>query len=233
MPLYRLHHADLTFPPADQALTRPNGLLAIGGDLRPERLLNAYRNGIFPWYDADQPILWWSPDPRLVLRLNAFRVSRKLQSLARRCPYRITLNQAFTEVIRNCGAGRTTGTWITPAMENAYCRLHETGFAHSVEVWDESTLVGGLYGVALGKMFFGESMFSRESNASKLALERLVRQLRVWEFSLIDCQVSSNHLLSLGATEIPRRKFLAEVKRLTRQAPPRKWQFDPPQPRQN
>ena len=228
MPLYRLHHADYSFPPADRALTRPNGLLAIGGDLRPERLLNAYRSGIFPWYDADQPILWWSPDPRLVLRLDDFRVSRKLQHLVRRCRYRITMDLAFNDVVRNCGTGRTSGTWITTAMESAYCALHELGYAHSVEVWDDSRLVGGLYGVGLGRMFYGESMFSHESNTSKLALERLVRQLLAWGFRLIDCQVSSNHLLSLGATEIPRGEFLLELNRLTLLAPPRKWEFDLP-----
>lgn len=230
MPLYRLHHSDLTFPPAALALTRPNGLLAIGGDLRPERLLNAYRNGIFPWFDADRPILWWSPDPRLVLRLDDFRISRKMKSLARRRPYEITMNRAFAEVIRNCGAGRTVGTWITPAMETAYCRLHELGHAHSVEVWNESRLIGGLYGVSLGRMFYGESMFSLEDNASKLALERLVRQLLAWEFHLIDCQVSSDHLMSLGAVEIPRREFLKQLSRLIRKPPPEKWEFDPPTP---
>lgn len=230
MPLYRLHHADLSFPPAEQALTRPNGLLATGGDLRPERLLNAYRGGIFPWFDADRPILWWSPDSRLVLRLKDFRISRKMKSLARRRPYEITMNRAFAEVIRNCGAGRTVGTWITPAMETAYCRLHELGHAHSVEVWNESRLIGGLYGVALGRMFYGESMFSLEDNASKLALERLVRQLLAWEFHLIDCQVSSDHLMSLGAVEIPRREFLKQLSRLIRKPPPEKWEFDPPTP---
>ena len=230
MPLYRLHHADLSFPPAEQSLTRPNGLLAIGGDLRPERLLNAYRSGIFPWFDADQPILWWSPDPRLVLRLDDFRISRKMKSLARRCPYEITLDRAFADVVRNCGAGRIAGTWITPAMETAYHKLHELGHAHSVEVWDDSRLIGGLYGVALGRMFYGESMFSHEDNASKLALERLVRQLLAWNFRLIDCQVSSNHLLSLGAAEIPRREFLQQLNRLVREPPPDKWEFDPPTP---
>ena len=230
MPLYRLHRSDLSFPPAALALTRPNGLLAIGGDLRPERLLNAYRNGIFPWFDADRPILWWSPDPRLVLWLDDFRISRKMKSLARRSPYEITMNRAFAEVVRNCGAGRTVGTWITPAMETAYCRLHELGHAHSVEVWHESRLIGGLYGVALGRMFYGESMFSLEDNASKLALERLVRQLLAWEFHLIDCQVSSDHLMSLGAVEIPRREFLKQLSRLIRKPPPEKWEFDTPSP---
>ena len=231
MPLFRLHHADLSFPPAEQALTSPNGLLAIGGDLRPERLLNAYRCGIFPWFDADRPILWWSPDPRLVLRLDDFKISRKMKSLARRRPYEITMDRAFTEVIRNCGAGRTNGgTWITPAMETAYCRLHELGHAHSVEVWNESSLIGGLYGVALGRMFYGESMFSLRDNASKLALERLVRQLRAWEFQMIDCQISSDHLMSLGAAEIPRGEFLRRSSRLLREPPPEKWEFDPPPP---
>lgn len=233
MPLYRLHHADLSFPPAEQALTRPNGLLATGGDLRPERLLNAYRGGIFPWFDAGGPILWWSPDPRLILRIEDFRISRKMKSLARRRPYEITMNRAFAEVVRNCGAGRTMGTWITPAMETAYCQLHELGHAHSVEVWNESRLIGGLYGVALGRIFCGESMFSLEDNASKLALERLVRQLLAWGFRLIDCQISSDHLLSLGAVEIPRREFLRQLSRLIREPPPAKWEFDPPAPPRN
>ena len=233
MPLFRLHHADLSFPPAGQALTSPNGLLAIGGDLRPERLLNAYRGGIFPWFDADRPLLWWSPDPRLVLRLDDFKISRKMRNLVRRRPYTITMDHAFTEVIRNCGAGRTAGTWITPAMETAYRRLHELGHAHSVEVWHESGLIGGLYGVALGRMFYGESMFSRRDNASKLALERLVRQLRAWEFQMIDCQISSDHLMSLGATQMPRGEFLRQSSRLIREPPPEKWEFDPPPPARN
>ncbi len=230
MPLYRLHQADPRFPPVERALTRPNGLLAIGGDLRPERLLNAYRNGIFPWFDSGQPILWWSPDPRLVLQLENLHVSRKMKSLLRRCSWQFSMDRAFAEVLRNCGAGRMTTTWITPAMEKAYCRLHELGYAHSVEVWDREQLIGGLYGVALGRMFFGESMFSLEANASKLALVRLVRQLLVWKFQLIDCQVSSSHLMSLGAAEIPRCRFLRQMHRLVREPAPRKWEFDPPAP---
>ncbi len=230
MPVYRLHRAELSFPPAEQALTHPDGLLAIGGDLRPQRLLNAYRGGIFPWFGAGQPILWWSPDPRLVLRLEDFRLSRKMRRFARRRAYEITMDRAFAEVIGNCGANRETDTWITPAMAAAYCRLHDLGHAHSVEVWDDSRLVGGLYGVALGRMFFGESMFSRASNTSKLALGALARQLLAWKFQLIDCQVRNDHLLSLGATEMPRREFLRQMNRLIREPPPDKWQFDSPFP---
>ncbi len=227
MPLYRLHPADLSFPPADQAETEPNGLLAVGGDLRPERLLNAYLGGIFPWYDGAGPIYWWSPDPRMVLCLEDFRLSRKMRQLRRRQPFRITLDQAFADVVRHCGDRGEAGTWVTPEMAAAYCRMHELGYAHSVEVWEGFQLVGGLYGISLGRMFFGESMFSRAGNASKLALDRLVGQLRAWGFEMIDCQVSNTHLLSLGAVEIPRREFLRDMARLLRRPPPERWVFDP------
>ena len=228
MPVYRLHHADLSFPPARRADSSLNGLLAIGGDLRPERLLNAYRGGIFPWYSEGMPIHWHSPDPRMVLRLEDLRVSRSLRKLIRSERYSITMNRAFAEVIAHCAGLRWPGTWITDEMFVAYCRLHSLGYAHSVEVWDDSGLVGGLYGVGLGRMFFGESMFSLADNASKLALEKLVRQLRAWEFELIDCQEVTSHMISLGAREMAREKFLGRIEWLLRQSPPDKWNFDLP-----
>ncbi|MCY4295832.1 MAG: leucyl/phenylalanyl-tRNA--protein transferase [Gammaproteobacteria bacterium] len=227
MPVYRLHHANLSFPPACKADSGRKGLLAIGGDLRPERLLNAYRGGIFPWYNEGMPVHWCSPDPRLVLWLGDLRVSRSLAKLIRADRYRITMNRAFAEVIGHCAEMRWPLTWITGDMYAAYCRLHGLGYAHSVEVWDDFTLVGGLYGVGLGRMFFGESMFSLASNTSKLALERLVRQLREWEFEMIDCQEVTPHLISLGAREMPRAEFLRHITRLSRLPPPPCWDFDP------
>lgn len=200
---------DAPFPPVDYALRDPDGLLAIGGDLRPERLLRAYRQGIFPWYSAGQPILWWSPDPRMVLEPAALKISRSLRKTLRRHPYRITLDEAFTAVMQGCAEPRADaqGTWITAEMQRAYERLHELGYAHSAEAWQDGELVGGLYGVALGRVFFGESMFTRRSDASKAAFVHLVRQLQAWEFTLIDCQVHTGHLASLGAAPIPRRTF--------------------------
>jgi leucyl/phenylalanyl-tRNA---protein transferase len=198
------------FPDPAYALEEPNGLLAVGGDLSPARLLNAYRQGIFPWYSDDQPILWWSPAPRAVLFPEQLHISRSLKKRLRSGAFRVTLDEAFTEVIEACSTARgaASGTWITDEMKQAYTRLHRIGFAHSVEVWQADELVGGLYGVSLGKVFFGESMFSRVTDASKLALVHLVRQLMAWEFALIDCQVGSAHLRSLGACEIPRDEFL-------------------------
>ena len=201
----------LCFPPVE--LATPEGLLAVGGDLSSERLLQAYRQGIFPWYNPGQPILWWSPDPRTVLFPEKLKVSRSLAKTLRRSACRITMDTAFEQVIDACAAPRRSnpagGTWITSGMRAAYCRLHREGYAHSVEVWSESALVGGLYGVSLGGVFFGESMFSRQTDASKVALTRLVQQLRAWAFSVIDCQVASPHLFTLGAEEIPRQAFLA------------------------
>ena len=201
----------LHFPPVE--LATPEGLLAVGGDLSSERLLQAYRQGIFPWYNPGQPILWWSPDPRTVLFPEKLRVSRSLAKTLRRNTYRVTMDMAFEQVIDACAAPRRNnlsgGTWITSEMRAAYCRLHREGYAHSVEVWSESTLVGGLYGVSLGGVFFGESMFSHQTDASKVALTSLVRQLQAWKFSVIDCQVASDHLFTLGAEEIPRSAFLA------------------------
>lgn len=220
---------DLRFPPVD--LASPEGLLAIGGDLRAERLLEAYRHGIFPWYNPGQPVLWWSPDPRAVLFPARLRVSRSLAKALRRKKFKVTLDTAFPDVMRQCALPQNRragpGTWITPEMIQAYCRLHELGLAHSVESWNGEKLVGGLYGVALGGIFFGESMFARETDASKVAFARLVRQLECWDFDLIDCQLPSAHLSSLGAEEIRRGDFLKRLeKALQRPGKPGHWRFD-------
>ena len=197
------------FPPTDQALNDPQGLLAIGGDLSPTRLINAYRQGIFPWYSEDQPILWWSPAPRCVIYPGAVHVSRRLRRRFNQGLFTITVDRAFPEVIEACAGPRRDqdGTWITPEMLTAYLRLHELGVAHSVEVHMDGDLAGGIYGLALGGMFFGESMFSKRDDASKVALVTLCRQLDEWGFSLLDCQVSNSHLLSMGAKEISREAF--------------------------
>lgn len=202
------------FPPAQTALEYPNGLLAAGGDLAVERLLYAYRHGIFPWFEADQPILWWSPDPRCVLRPASLHVSRRLRRSLRRSPLGIRFDTAFAQVMRCCATARKpwSGTWITPSMMAAYRELHRLGWAHSVEVWQDGELAGGVYGVAMGRVFFGESMFSRVADASKIALLALCRELLRRGFLLLDCQVSSPHLLSLGAEELPRERFLAELR---------------------
>lgn len=199
----------LDFPPVD--LASPEGLLAVGGDLRPERLLAAYRRGIFPWYSDDQPILWWSPDPRAVLFPEKLKISRSLHKTLRAGKFSVTLDARFREVMTACAQPRpksTGGTWITPAMIEAYVQLHERGYAHSVEVWREKNLVGGLYGVALGGAFFGESMFAYETDASKVAFARLVPQLVRWGYTLIDCQQYTAHLARFGAEEIRRDRFL-------------------------
>jgi leucyl/phenylalanyl-tRNA--protein transferase len=202
--------SNLRFPPVEQA--SPDGLLAVGGDLRPERLLEAYRHGIFPWYNDDQPILWWSPDPRTVLFPDKLHISRSLKRSLRPGLFSVTLDTKFREVMLGCAEPRPQypdgGTWITVEMLEAYRRLHEQGYAHSVETWQEGQLVGGLYGVALGGAFFAESMFTRVPDASKVALVFLVRQLHVWGFRIIDCQQSSPHVLAFGAENIPRRDFL-------------------------
>jgi leucyl/phenylalanyl-tRNA--protein transferase len=202
------------FPPPSSALTEPNGLLAAGGDLAPERLLAAYSHGIFPWYEEGQPILWWSPDPRAVLWPEALKISRSLRRTVIKGGFAVTFDTAFAEVIDGCAAPRsyTDATWITADMTDAYIRLHRLGWAHSVETWRGGELVGGLYGVAIGRVFFGESMFSRVSDASKVALVRLVERLRQRQFALIDCQVASAHTTSLGACNIPRREFLAQLR---------------------
>lgn len=217
------------FPPVDSALRHPNGLLAIGGDLSTRRLVDAYSRGIFPWYSAGDPILWWAPDPRLVLPTDALHVSRSLRRRLRRGDFRLTFDRAFSEVLDACAAPRrgTDGTWLMPEMITAYQRLFDEGLAHSAELWIEEQLVGGLYGVALGRMFFGESMFSRQTDASKLVLVLLAAQLARWRFPLIDCQMRTDHLLSMGAQEISRRQFtrrIAELSALPPIAAP--WQPD-------
>jgi len=206
----------IEFPPAQRALRNPNGLLAAGGDLSPERLIAAYRRGIFPWYGADDPILWWSPDPRTVLYPGELRIGRTLGKTLRKGVYRITMDRAFATVIAECGAPRAgqAGTWITDEMRQAYCLLHRRGLAHSVEAWHDGRLVGGLYGVALGRMFYGESMFSRMSDASKVAFVHLVRQLVEWDFGLIDCQMRTDLLASFGARDIARESFVRAVAEL-------------------
>lgn len=211
MPVFRLPD-QMIFP--DPELSRRDGLLAVGGDLSPERLVLAYRMGIFPWYADGEPILWWSPDPRLVLYPDELHVSRSLEKILKQGRYHVTLDRDFAAVIAACAESpreNQPGTWITGDMKAAYCRLHEAGVAHSVEVWQEGELAGGLYGVSLGKCFFGESMFTRRANASKIGLVTLVRLLRHWSFRLIDCQVTTGHLVRLGAREISRKRFLAEL----------------------
>jgi leucyl/phenylalanyl-tRNA--protein transferase len=216
------------FPPVESALRDPNGLLAAGGDLTPARLLEAYSLGIFPWYSEGDPLLWWSPDPRMVLFLDELRVTRSLSRTIRAARYAVTLDRAFREVMAGCAAPRDgqDGTWITPDVLTAYSTLARLGYAHSVETWAGDELVGGLYGVVIGRMFFGESMFARRTDASKVALVHLVRQLRDWGFELIDCQMSTSHLASLGAREIPRPEFNDRISRLVRQPPiPGPWQL--------
>jgi leucyl/phenylalanyl-tRNA--protein transferase len=202
------------FPPVSRALRSPNGLLCAGGDLSPGRLLDAYSHGIFPWYSEGDPILWWSPDPRMVLFPGELKVSRSLGKSVARGIYETRFDTAFRAVMEQCAAPRAgqAGTWIVPEIVDAYTRLHELGFAHSVESWLDGELVGGLYGIALGKVFFGESMFSRTTDASKVALVKLVERLRTSGFALIDCQQATGHLASLGAREIPRAEFAKRVR---------------------
>jgi leucyl/phenylalanyl-tRNA--protein transferase len=198
------------FPPPNEALTEPNGLLAAGGDLEPDRLLTAYRRGIFPWYEEGQPILWWSPDPRAVLWPDQLHVSRSLGRSMRNRGFEFRVDAAFDAVVTECAAPRSYGfgTWITHEMATAYGRLHRVGWAHSFETWHEGALVGGLYGVAIGRVFFGESMFTRMTDASKVALVHAVQFLRQRAFELIDCQIASAHTASLGATSVRRADFL-------------------------
>jgi leucyl/phenylalanyl-tRNA--protein transferase len=217
------------FPPLAQALAEPNGLLAAGGELEPRWLLAAYRRGIFPWFSEGEPILWWSPEPRLVLVPGEIRVHRSLRRTLRRRLFEVRLDTAFDEVMAGCAAPREPdgGTWILPAMQRAYARMHELGYAHSVECWRDGRLVGGLYGVALGRVFFGESMFSCETDASKVALAHLARLLERWDYRLIDCQMTTSHLLSMGAREIPRVLFAAALERWTLAGPPPgRWAAD-------
>ena len=221
---------DEPFPPVEFALRDPNGLLAAGADLSPGRLIDAYARGIFPWFGDDDPLLWWSPDPRMVLHVAELRVARSLRRVVRSGRFTVTLDAAFPAVMAGCAEPRPDqdGTWITAEMTDAYVRLAALGFAHSVEAWADGALAGGLYGVAVGRMFFGESMFTRVTDASKVAFVHLVRQLERWDIPLVDCQMSTRHLASLGAREIPRAEFVREVGRLVRQPPvPAPWRFDP------
>lgn len=218
------------FPPVELALRDPDGLLALGGDLTPERLLRAYRQGIFPWYSAGQPILWWSPDPRMVLRPEDLKLSRSLRKTLRKRPFHITLDKSFTAVMTGCAEPRKDGrgTWLSGEMRRAYAQLHNLGYAHSVEAWEGDRLVGGLYGVALGRVFFGESMFARATDASKVAFAHLVRQLARWNFVLIDCQVHTTHLASLGATTVSRQAFCEQLDRFAGMPSSREeWLLDP------
>jgi leucyl/phenylalanyl-tRNA---protein transferase len=220
---------DTVFPAPATALREPNGLLAAGGDLTPQRILAAYRRGIFPWYSADEPILWWSPDPRMVLLPSEFKISRSLAKVLRNLAYEVRLDSAFAEVIRACAETPREGqpgTWITTEMQQAYGRLHELGYAHSVEVWMDGKLAGGLYGMALGRAFYGESMFSRRRDASKIALAHLCAHLRRREFGIIDCQMETAHLASLGARPIPRSDFVELLERLTASDCPGRWPVD-------
>lgn len=222
------------FPLLARALKNPNGLLAAGADLSPATLLRAYRAGIFPWFADGDPILWWSPDPRMVLFPAEIRVSRSLEKTLRNRDYEIRVDSSFSEVIEACAAPRdgAGGTWITHAMREAYKQLHTLGHAHSVETWVDGELAGGLYGVAIGRMFYGESMFSKASDMSKLALVYLSRQLTRWEFGMIDCQMNTSHLASMGAREIPRAEFGKRLKELVdyepdqREAPRPAWKFE-------
>lgn len=211
MPVYQLSN-DLIFP--DPTLADPEGLLAIGGDLTPDRLLLAYSMGIFPWYSDGQPILWWSPDPRLVLIPDKIHVSKSLKRVVRSGKYRISFDTCFVDVINQCSLTKRKnqdGTWITEEMIRAYCQLHAFGYAHSVESFYEDRLVGGVYGLSLGKAFFGESMYSNMPDASKVALVALAEKLDAWEFHFIDCQVTTDHLLRMGASEISRDSFLEKL----------------------
>jgi len=221
-----LQRDELSFPPLETAMREPNGLLAAGGDLSPERLLAAYRHGCFPWYQEGQPLLWWSPDPRTVLYPEELHVSRSLAKKLRQGVFNVTFDHAFQDVIQGCAAPRdyADGTWITTPMQNAYVTLHQLGVAHSVEVWQDGQLVGGLYGLAMGRLFFGESMFSRATDASKVGFVTLVERLQGWDFKLIDCQMPTQHLTSFGARTIPRRIFAEALAKYLDEPGPARWE---------
>ena len=217
------------FPDAASALQEPNGLVAAGGALSPEWLLAAYRRGLFPWFNEDEPILWWSPNPRLVLFPHEIRIRRSLRRILRQHRFEVRIDTDFPAVIAACAKPRESGagTWILPIMQAAYCRMFDLGYAHSVECWLEGRLVGGLYGMALGRVFFGESMFSLETDASKVALIHLARLLAAKDFAMIDCQMSTAHLRSMGAREISRDEFCAGLERwVSFIEPPRRWPAD-------
>jgi len=230
VPLYRLGPVAYGFPPADAALDEPNGLLAVGGDLSPERLLLAYRAGIFPWFNAGDPVCWWSPDPRCVFLTAAWQPSRSLAKRLRQGTFRLTVDRCFTRVMEACAAPRAyaEGSWIQPDFISSYTELHRQGIAHSLEAWNrEDKLVGGLYGLNLGHLFFGESMFSRETDASKAAFAYLMQLCRHWGIPLVDGQVENEHLLRLGARLMPRREFLEWLARYGN-APAPDWASAPP-----
>ena len=214
------------FPDVELALEEPDGLLAVGGDLSSSRLLAAYRQGIFPWYSDEQPILWWSPNPRLVITPNQLHLSKSLIKTLRKENYTITYDKAFSDVIKNCAEPRnyTDDTWISDEMKQAYTSLHQSGDAHSVECWQGDQLIGGLYGVAIGKVFFGESMFAKKTDASKIAFAYLTRQLEIWGYELIDCQVYSPHLASLGAVNISRQNFIQQITKLCNEKTDHLWE---------
>ncbi|MBS0337618.1 MAG: leucyl/phenylalanyl-tRNA--protein transferase [Proteobacteria bacterium] len=219
------------FPPVERALKVPNGLLAAGGDLSVERLLSAYRSGIFPWFSDGEPLLWWSPDPRMVLHTDEFRISRSLAKSIRNRGYEVRVDTAFAAVLEGCAGPRRhqPGTWLGPEMRAAYLQLHQLGYAHCFETWRDGALAGGLYGMAIGRMFYGESMFARATDASKVALAALVAELRQRGFPLVDCQMNTSHLASLGAREIKRADFLRAVSALVNYAePPGRWELTTP-----
>ena len=223
---------DDPFPALSSALRDPNGLLAAGADLSPPRLINAYRQGIFPWFNAGEPILWWSPDPRMVMFPSELKVSRSLAKTLRNRPFEVRVDTAFRDVMMACSQmprEGQSGTWISQQMIAAYIELHRLGIAHSFETWIDGELLGGLYGVAIGRAFYGESMFSKQTDASKIAFVHLVRQLQRWNFGLIDCQMKTDHLASLGAREIPRQEFSALLADLVNYGDPnaaRPWELD-------
>lgn len=220
------------FPPAEQALADPDGLLCASLDLTANQVLRAYERGIFPWYSEGQPVLWWSPNPRMVLFPANFRLHRSLRKTLRNIKHEIRTDTCFRAVMQACAEPRPEqdGTWISEAIVNAYCELHDAGYAHSVETWVNGELVGGLYGIALGRVFFGESMFMRRTDASKIAFAYLLTQLKRWDFGLVDCQQATGHLASLGAAAIPRKQFLDELRRLIHSYDTsmraKAWQFD-------
>ena len=223
--------SDTPFPPLDTALREPNGLLAVGGDLSPQRLLEAYRQGIFPWYSEGDPLLWWSPDPRMVLFPPELKVSRSLAKTLRNKDYEVRFDSAFAQVVAGCAGPRrgASGTWILDEMQAAYEHLHALGYAHSAETWIDGKLAGGLYGVAIGRMFYGESMFSLGRDASKIAFVHLVRALEQTGFGMIDCQMHTGHLASFGAREIPRAEFAARLSELIHCEPqPGSWRLGLP-----
>ena len=232
MNLFQLNLTDFIFPPVELALIEPNGLLAVGGDLKPQRLINAYTQGIFPWFSENDPLLWWSPDPRAIINIDNLRINRTLRKALKKSPFKITLNTAFEEVIAMCADApfRDDGTWILPNMQTAYVNLHQLGFAHSIEVWqtdslDQPSLVGGLYGVAINGFFSGESMFYTSPNASKFALVALGKLLKTIEVDIIDCQLLNNFLADMGAIEISRENFMTfKQAAINKEVPTDFWQ---------